>query len=293
MRSGGVVADSGGPFDLINGLPVHPLVVHAAVVLVPLAGLGVLLMVVWPGFSRRLGWLVAGVAVAAAGASVVAKVSGEALEERVGEPGFDHADLGEVMPIFAAVLALATLVLWLVDRSGGEDGPRRGVRIGTAVVAAVVALASLFWVFRVGDSGAKSVWSGRISATVDPGAGADGTDGGEDGDGEDDDDDDDDEGAEDDDASPDPSETPSPEGTAGEVTYAPSDVAQRSTPDDCWASIDGGVYDLTTWIAAHPGGAQRIIDLCGTDATSAFAGQHGGQAEPADELAALRIGSLA
>lgn len=287
IRNGGVLAESGGPFDLVNGLPVHPLVVHAAVVLVPLAALGVLLMVVWPGFSRRHGWLVVGVGLAGAGASVVAKLSGEALEERVGEPGFDHADLGELMPIAAAALALVTLVLWLVDRSGGEVGPRRGVRIAAAVAAAVVALGSLFWVYRVGDSGAKSVWSGRVAATGDAGS-----TGGE----QDDRDDraDDDEDDDDDDSSSAGSASPSPEGTSdGEVTYAPSDVAQRSTPDDCWASIDGGVYDLTTWIAAHPGGAQRIIDLCGTDATAAFSGQHGGQAEPADELAALRIGSLA
>ena len=78
-----VTADSNGPFDLINGVPVHPLVVHAAVVLVPLAGLGVLLMVVVPRFSRRFGWLVALAAAAATGACFVAKAAGEQLEKRV------------------------------------------------------------------------------------------------------------------------------------------------------------------------------------------------------------------
>ena len=50
------MSESGGPFDLVNGIPVHPLVVHAAVVLVPLAALGLVVMAVWPRFSRSLGW---------------------------------------------------------------------------------------------------------------------------------------------------------------------------------------------------------------------------------------------
>lgn len=162
----------GGPFDLVDGLPVHPLVVHAAVVLVPLVALGLLVMVVSPRFSRSLGWLVAAGSVAAAGATWVAKESGEALEERIGGVGFDHDELGEVMPLFAAGLALVTIALWLLDRSAPPEGPtaRRGLRILTALVAVVVAIGNLVWVYRVGDSGARSVWTGRIAATTFPDA---------------------------------------------------------------------------------------------------------------------------
>jgi uncharacterized membrane protein len=160
----------GGPFDLVNGLPVHPLVVHAAVVLVPLAALGLLVMAVSPRFSRSLGWLVAVGSVAGAGAAWVAKESGEALEERIGGVGFDHDELGEVMPVFAAGLAIVTIVLWLLDRAAPADGPtaRRGLRILTAVLAVVVAVGNLVWVYRVGDSGAKSVWTGRVASTALP-----------------------------------------------------------------------------------------------------------------------------
>lgn len=151
--------DSGGPFDLINGIPVHPLVVHAAVVFVPLTALGLIAMAIWPRFSARYGWLVVGSAAIAALSSFAAKQSGEALEERVGEPGFDHADLGELMPIFAAVLLVAVLALWLVDR---RPAPRRGLRIAVAIVGVLIAVANLVWVFRVGDSGAKSVWTIKV-----------------------------------------------------------------------------------------------------------------------------------
>ena len=39
-------------FDLINGLPVHPLVVHAVVVLLPLATLGLIAIAVRPAWRR-------------------------------------------------------------------------------------------------------------------------------------------------------------------------------------------------------------------------------------------------
>lgn len=156
--------DSGGPLDLVNGIPAHPLVVHAAVVLVPLAALGLLVMAVWPRFSRGLGWLVLAGAAVATLASWAAKESGEALEDRFGEPRFDHAELGEVMPAVAAGLLAVTALLWWVDRVTPADAPsgRRALRWVVAVLAIVVALGNLVWVVRVGDSGAKSVWSGRV-----------------------------------------------------------------------------------------------------------------------------------
>lgn len=267
-------ADSTGPFDLVGGMPLHPLVVHAVVVLVPLTAIGLLLMALSPRFSRRLGWLVSLGAVAAAGASFVAKQAGEALEERVGTPGYDHAELGTLMPLFALGLLVVTVVLWLVDRSAPADepSPRRGVRIVFAVLGVLIALGNLFWVFRVGDSGARSVWSGRIAAS-------DGT------------------------ASA-PSAAPSSEQSAGATPtesetgvgagpYTLADVAAHSSTADCWAAIAGSVYDLTDWIGQHPGGAEHITPLCGTDATAAFSTQHSGEAQPAGELAQFQIGQLA
>ncbi|PKQ21842.1 MAG: hypothetical protein CVT65_16395, partial [Actinobacteria bacterium HGW-Actinobacteria-5] len=63
----------------VLGLPLHPLVVHAAVVLVPLAALGALVVLAWARARDRYGWLVVAFAVAGAGAAVVARLSGEAL----------------------------------------------------------------------------------------------------------------------------------------------------------------------------------------------------------------------
>jgi cytochrome b involved in lipid metabolism len=70
-------------------------------------------------------------------------------------------------------------------------------------------------------------------------------------------------------------------------------VATHNTSASCWAAVSGSVYDLTAWIGEHPGGRDRIIGLCGTDATAAFAAQHRGQGEPAEELTRFKIGTLA
>jgi hypothetical protein len=42
------------------GLPAHPLIVHAVVVLVPLCSLGVAVSILWPAARWRLAWVLLG-----------------------------------------------------------------------------------------------------------------------------------------------------------------------------------------------------------------------------------------
>lgn len=91
-------------------------------------------------------------------------------------------------------------------------------------------------------------------------------------------------------ASPAPT-TSAPSGSAS-AGYRMTDVAKHNTQQDCWAAVDGSVYDLTSWISRHPGGPDKIIPLCGTDATTAFHNQHDGQEKPNQQLATFRIGAL-
>jgi len=74
--------------------------------------------------------------------------------------------------------------------------------------------------------------------------------------------------------------------------YTLAMVATHKNATSCWSTINGKVYDLTSWINKHPGGPQRILSICGKDGSSAFNGQHGGQSRPADELAGFYIGEL-
>jgi len=74
--------------------------------------------------------------------------------------------------------------------------------------------------------------------------------------------------------------------------YTLADVAKHATQSSCWTAIDGKVYDLTAWIAQHPGGAGAILSICGKDGSATFNNQHGGQARPASELVSFTIGTL-
>lgn len=73
-------------------------------------------------------------------------------------------------------------------------------------------------------------------------------------------------------------------------TYTLSEVATHSSASDCWAVINGGIYNLTSWIPRHPGGERAIEGLCGKDGSAAFNAQHGGGAAQEAVLAGLKIG---
>ncbi len=70
-------------------------------------------------------------------------------------------------------------------------------------------------------------------------------------------------------------------------------VKQHNSASSCYTAINGSVYDVTSWINQHPGGASAILSLCGTDGSAAFDAQHGGQRRPESELASFKIGALA
>lgn len=75
-------------------------------------------------------------------------------------------------------------------------------------------------------------------------------------------------------------------------TFTLIEVATHNTDKDCYTTVSGGVYDLTSWISQHPGGKNAIIGMCGIDATIAFRAQHAGQSRPERELASFKIGIL-
>ncbi len=71
-----------------------------------------------------------------------------------------------------------------------------------------------------------------------------------------------------------------------------AEVQKHNNASSCYSVVRGNVYDLTSAINSHPGGAQAILKLCGTDGTSAFEVQHGGRPRQENVLANLQIGVL-
>lgn len=76
------------------------------------------------------------------------------------------------------------------------------------------------------------------------------------------------------------------------ATYSLANVKAHATAKDCWSVVGDGVYNLTDWIARHPGGPDVITAMCGVDGTAMYASQHKGASTPAATLATYRIGTL-
>jgi len=77
-----------------------------------------------------------------------------------------------------------------------------------------------------------------------------------------------------------------------EKTYTMEEVAKHNSKESCWTVIRGEVYDLTNWIDKHPGGADKILKICGKDGTDLFVKQHGGKEKPEKILEDFEIGTL-
>ncbi len=149
-------------FDTITGLPVHPLSVHAVVVLLPLACLATVAVAVRPAW-RRFATPLAALNLAVAVAAFVAKQSGEALAHRVkqfNEPAGlgTHAEWGD--RLFALSLALfvgALVIRWTRDRPA--------LARVVVVVAVIGALATVGVTAYVGHTGATMVWKDVVANT--------------------------------------------------------------------------------------------------------------------------------
>jgi hypothetical protein len=140
----------------INGLPVHPLVVHAAVVFGPLAALAALGTLV-PRWRDRLRWPMVVLAVLATGAIVVAYLSGGDLLDS--KPELRTSPLVEEHEERAELLLWTTLAFGVVALGAGWLHARTGaVRVVVDVLLGLLALAVLVLVIRTGDAGARAVW---------------------------------------------------------------------------------------------------------------------------------------
>lgn len=150
-------------FDAILGLPMHPLVVHGAVVLIPLAAILAIVAVARPRWKNGA-TVAAGTAVVGAIFGFVAKESGEALASRVGI-GEVHEEAGELAAQVAVALVIVTLALvWVRRRPRRLQSSWLARVISIGVIA--VSLASMWGTYQAGHSGAKTTWGYVIENTT-------------------------------------------------------------------------------------------------------------------------------
>ena len=161
----------------IHGLPTHVLLIHVVVVLVPVAA-ALLVAQAWSRPVRR--W--AGVLgpLLCLGALVMVPVTtsaGKWLRNHINpqlaasDAVRRHAHLGNQLLPWVVGMFVLSVAVWLLGRRSAEareQGPPAMARtpallpIAVAVLATVVAAGAVVQTVRIGDSGAKAVWTGSV-----------------------------------------------------------------------------------------------------------------------------------
>ncbi|WIV59177.1 DUF2231 domain-containing protein [Amycolatopsis nalaikhensis] len=183
----------------LNGLPAHVLLVHAIVVLLPLAALLLVLSAVWPAARRKLAGPNALLSLLVVVLVPITTDAGEWLERRVAPSPLvrTHTELGDTALWVAIPVAVLASVIWWRRReslsiglsatqpaAGHDSGwtvvtsrvttPRRtflapaskAVTVVIAVLAVVAAGAACYDIYRIGDSGAQASWQGQFTAAA-------------------------------------------------------------------------------------------------------------------------------
>jgi len=263
------------PFYLITGLPVHTLVVHFAVSMLPLAAMALIAIILVPRWRGAFEWAAMIGLLIGTGAAFVSKESGEALASVIGVPQ-NHSRWGDILP-YVALLLLILAVVWVVlSRRAPKQDPVPAISIGrgaqaiVGIIAMVVSVVAIGMTVVVGHTGAAAVWASR---SLDSEAKED--------------------------AKPAPTAAPTASAAASSSTggaaatgYTMADVQKHSSASDCWSAVSGNVYDLTQWIPQHPGGSGVVEAMCGTDGTAMFDSQHQGDTTAAAALSQFLLGPL-
>jgi len=153
----------------IDGVPLHPLIVHAAVVFTPLAGLLAIAFAVVPRWRWLSRWPTAVGALAALGSVLLAKLSGESFLDARPElaPAVrvhqDRTDL--LMWVVIGFFVIVAAAVWML----GSTTPLpsgRGARDSVAswtdkllpILVVLSSLAVIVQVVLTGDAGSRAVW---------------------------------------------------------------------------------------------------------------------------------------
>ena len=243
-------------FDLILGLPVHPLIDHVVVIFLPVFSLALIALYVFEGLREKYSLIVQiGLGIAFI-SSFIAKESGEALSLRVGTP-IKHADLGEKLVPLALILFIFSVAWFYLLKNPKKVNINITKVVG--IVAVLLAAGSLVMTYLVGHSGAEATWKNRITPKE---------------------------------VVQETTNSQSMPETDAAITLSATEVSKHNNQNDCWTIINNEVYDLTSYINSHPGGVPNILNLCGIDGSSSFSAQHGNERKPAQELSGFVIGAI-
>lgn len=144
-----------------DGLPLHPLIVHAPVVLIPLVAVGLVVLLVRPSLRPTLAPIVAVLAVGAAVTAWGAVWSGEELGEALGRGDEleSHETWGELARTFAVIVALGVVAFAATHRFLPQ---RQAITRVLGFATTGVAIAAVGVVGVAGHAGATLAWEGKV-----------------------------------------------------------------------------------------------------------------------------------
>lgn len=164
-------------FDQLFDLPAHPLLIHAPIVLLPIAAIVTIVLVVKQDWRHRAGWFpLAGVFVVTVllfGAKESGESFNDAFDSAFGEGAIDvdrHEELGNMTFVLTLVwlVVMLALTVWEFRQRRGvtatddasdvaDTNPYVSAVLGA--IAAVFAVLATIWLIRTGHEGADVVWS--------------------------------------------------------------------------------------------------------------------------------------
>jgi len=160
-------------FERFGDLPLHVLVIHAAVVVLPVAALTAIAFAVLPRWRWLLRWPALLLGLGSLVLAYVAKESGEAFVAAV--PTLEkavevHQQRGDLLfwycLIFAVIAVVAFLVLGgtsaLASGKGAKATKSRPLELLTSAAVVVIGVLVIWQTIRTGDAGAKAVWDGQL-----------------------------------------------------------------------------------------------------------------------------------
>jgi hypothetical protein len=153
----------------LAGLPAHILLIHAVVVLAPIAGLAAIVYAAAPRWRNYLAWPLGVLSLGLVPVSLLTAEAGEQLEKARPASALirEHSEQGDVLKavsvVFFVVIAAALIVSFepIGRRFAflGQVRTNRAVRIALLAVAAVSGAFFIYQSIITGHSGAVSVWA--------------------------------------------------------------------------------------------------------------------------------------
>ncbi len=155
----------------IGGIPAHPLIIHAVVVLLPLAAAGSVLLL-RPAWRQRFGVLILLVGLAGVAAVPVATVTGTQLRDvisaggPVSQPIQAHEAAGNMLLPYAILFGALLLVTVLAGSRAGSTGESvtwGRVALGASVLTVLAGAVVIGLTVWIGHLGSTAVWQGVVS----------------------------------------------------------------------------------------------------------------------------------